>query len=152
MILDTIDHSVRYEPLHPRLRLAFSFLRGMNGQEADGRHEIDGDDVFALVQRVITKPIAEVEFEAHRRYIDVQYLLEGEETILWAPISAITETVRLYDETKDVAKWRLVHPHTPLRLRPGTFAIFYPEDAHSPCVAAPEPGPVTKVVIKVRGA
>lgn len=152
MILDTLAHSARYETLHPRFALAFAFLRDLTGHETEGRHDIAGDEVFALVQRTTTKPPAEAEFEAHRRYIDIQCVLQGRETILWVPLDTLSQPTRPYQEEKDVAKWKLVQPHTLLRMEPGSFAIFYPEDAHSPCVAAESPETVTKVVIKVRAA
>lgn len=150
MILDTLDQSARYEAIHPRFAKAFAFLRAMTGNEADGRHEIDGDDVFALVQRVTTKPMAEAQFEAHRRYIDIQYVLRGKETILWAPLATMSELTRPYEEDKDIAKWRLISAHTPLHMSSGHFTIFYPEDAHAPCVVWEETGEVTKAVIKIR--
>ena len=150
MVLDTLDHSARYEALHPRFAKAFAFLHALSGNEEDGRHDIDGDDVFALVQRVKTKPMAEAEFEAHRRYIDIQYLFGGKETILWSPLASMAEQTRPYDDTKDIAKWRLISAHTPLHMSPGHFTIFFPEDAHAPCVVWEESGEVAKVVIKIR--
>jgi len=95
MILDTLGHSARYESLHPRFAKAFAFLRAMTGSEAPGRHEIEGDDLFALIQQVTTKPLNEALFEAHRQYIDVQYVQHGRKTILWAPLESMRRKLAL---------------------------------------------------------
>ena len=150
MILDTLGQSARYESLHPRFAKAFAFLRGMTGTEAPGRHEIDGDDLFALVQQVTTKPLNEALFEAHQQYIDVQYVYHGRETILWAPLKSMREQTRAYDASRDIAKWEVIPDFTPLHLEAGYFTILYPEDAHAPCVEWEQATDVFKAVVKVR--
>lgn len=149
MIQDTLDNSARYEVLNPRFSKAFAFLRAVDGTQATGRHEIDGDRVFALVQKYSTKPVEGALFEAHRKYIDVQYVHSGRETILWAPLAAMKEGTMAYDETKDAALWKLVREVTPLHLGSGHFAILFPQDAHAPCVEWEKPEDVFKVVVKV---
>jgi len=152
MILGTIDHAARYEALHPLFAPAFAFLRSMTGSEAPGRHEIAGDDVFALVQEVRTIPAEQAQFEAHQVYIDIQFVLRGRETILWAPLASMKELTRPYDAIKDIAKWSMTSDVTPLHLTTGRFAILYPEDAHAPCVEWDQSDVVFKTVIKVRAA
>jgi len=149
MIQDTLDNSAGYEVLGPRFSKAFAFLRGVDGTQTTGRHEIDGDRIFALVQKYSTKPAGSALFEAHRNYIDVQYVHSGRETILWAPLAAMKEETMAYDGAKDAALWKLVHDVTPLRLGPGHFAILFPQDAHAPCVEWERPEEVFKVVVKV---
>ncbi len=149
MIQDTLDNSARYEVLNPRFSKAFEFLRVVDGTLAPGRHQIDGDDVFALVEKYFTKPMDGALFEAHRKYIDVQYIYSGRETILWAPLASMKEITRPYDEIKDAAKWKLVPDVTPLHMGAGHFAILFPEDAHAPCVEWDRPEEVFKVVVKV---
>ena len=113
MIQDTLDHSACYEALSPRFAQAFKFLRTVDGTQAPGRHEIDGDRVFALVQKYATKPVESALFEAHRKYIDVQYVHRGRETILWAPLAAMKEETMAYDGAKEAALWKLVRDVTP---------------------------------------
>lgn len=149
MIQDTLENSARYEALSPRFANAFAFLRAVDGTQVLGRHEIDGDEVFALVQSYATKPVESALFEAHRKYIDVQFLYRGRETILWAPLAAMKEATMLYDESKDAALWKLVPDTTPLHLSAGHFAILFPTDAHAPCVEWEKPQDVFKVVVKV---
>ncbi len=149
MILDTLENATRYEPLHSRFARAFAFLRAVDGTQEPGRHDLDGDRCFALVQRYETKPVEQALFEAHRRHIDVQFVHSGHETILWAPLAAMQEETMAYCEEKDAALWKLVSDATPLHLSAGRFAILFPQDAHAPCVAWKAPGQVFKVVVKV---
>ena len=85
-------------------------------------------------------------WESHRRYADVQFVQTGHERIGWAPLSAMTVT-RPYDLEKDVQL--LSGSGTMLPVPAGTFAIFLPQDAHMPCIAADKPAPVRKIVIKL---
>lgn len=149
MIQDTLDNSARYEAMNSRFAKAFAFLRTVDGTQALGRHEIDGDRCFALVQAYATKPIGSAKFEAHRKYIDVQFLFRGRETILWAPLAAMKGQTMAYDETKEAALWNLVPDVTPLHLGAGHFVILFPEDAHAPCVEWEKSEEVFKVVVKV---
>ena len=152
MIHDTLQNSARYEVLSPRFARAFAYLRGVDGTQALGRHELDGDNVFALVQKYSTKPVEAALFEAHRKYIDVQFVQSGRETILWAPLATMREETLAYDEKKDVALWKLVPDVTPVHLSAGHFVILFPEDAHAPTVVWETPTEVFKVVVKVKVA
>jgi len=145
--LNNIDYQVL---MTLSLRKAFDFLRGRNLYALpDGRVDIDGDRVFALVQRYETVRTEAPMFEYHRKYIDVQFMAKGEEVIGWA----IAETMKIteaYDEKKDICfgtvkkgKW------TPVLLQAGEVAVLWPEDAHAPKLAADDPIQVMKIVIKV---
>jgi YhcH/YjgK/YiaL family protein len=149
MILDTLDNSARYESLNSRFARAFAYLRTVDGTQALGRHDLDGDRCFALVQTYETKPVEKALFEAHRKYIDVQFIHSGRETILWAPLAAMQEQTMPYSEEKEAALWKLVPDMTPLHLSAGHFAILFPQDAHAPCVEWGKPEQVFKVVVKV---
>lgn len=149
MILDTLDHAARYEALHPRFAQAFAYLRSVDGTQPLGRHYLDGDNLFAIVETYATKPVENALFEAHRRYIDVQFIHRGRETILWAPLPLMREETRPYETEKDIAKWKLVPDVTPLHLSAGHFAILFPQDAHAPCVEWGASEQVFKVVVKV---
>lgn len=134
----------------PSLRKAIDFLRGRDIHALpDGRVDIDGERVFALVQRYETARTEAPKFEYHRKYIDVQFIASGEEIIGWAT-SETMKITEAYDEKKDICfgtvrkgKW------TPVLLQAGQAAVLRPEDAHAPKLAAGEPLPVMKIVIKV---
>jgi biofilm protein TabA len=149
MILDTLDQAGRYEGLNSRFAKAFAYLRTVDGTQPLGRHDLDGDACFALVQTYETKPVEKALFEAHRKYIDVQYIHSGRETILWAPLAAMREETLAYTEAKEAALWKLVPDMTAMHLSAGHFAILFPEDAHAPCVQWDGPDQIFKVVVKV---
>lgn len=149
MILDSLTLWHRYAPLHPRLGHAFAFLEQVRPDIAIGRHEIAGDDVFALVQRYQTRPIEGMQLEAHRRYIDVQYLVTGREAIHWAPLRDLAEATQAYDPVKDAGLYALSAVAVPVPLRAGQFMMLFPDDAHAPCCCIDAPSEVVKVVVKV---
>jgi len=149
MIAGTLAQSSRYASLSPHFGAAFDFLRDLPAGLPPGRHDIAGDDCFALVQVYTTKPPAAAKFEAHRNYIDIQFVQSGRETLLWAPVTGLAET-KPYDSEKDYALFAAPTNATQLRLHAGEFTIFYPEDAHAPCLELDGPCEVRKVVIKVR--
>ena len=149
MIAGTLAQSSRYASLAPHFEAAFAFLRNLPADLPPGRHDIAGDDCFALVQAYTTRPLSAAKFEAHRNYVDIQFVQAGRETLLWTPLTGLAET-KPYDSEKDYALFAAPANPTPLRLRAGEFAIFYPEDAHSPCLELDGPCEVRKVVIKMR--
>jgi biofilm protein TabA len=150
MILDNLTQWRQYVALSPRFEKAFDFLDHFDGQTKLGRNEIDGDNVYALVQRYTTKPAEEGKFEAHRKYIDVQYLHTGRETILWAPLSSLTKVIMPYDASGDAALFGHPPESLPLHLGTGQFTILFPEDGHVPGCVWEKPCEVFKVVVKVR--
>lgn len=139
----------RQAPALPGLDLALAFLRRPDAAGLpDGRYEIDGERVFALVQRYETAA-GEPRFEAHRRYADVQYLAAGSEVIGAAPLAALRVT-EPYDAGRDICFGSVPADRASLlTLAAGELAILYPEDAHAPRLAAGAPAPVTKIVVKV---
>ncbi len=147
MIVDVLENAELYAGLHPGLVRGLNLLREAKVIElATGRHEIDGDRFFAMVQQYKTRPLSRIAWEAHRRYYDVQYVAVGEERIGYANIAHMLET-QPYDAEKDVALYEgegsFVVLHT------GMFAIFGPQDVHAPCLAVERPLTVLKMVIKV---
>jgi biofilm protein TabA len=149
MVLDILANAARYESLNSRFAQAFAWLRTMDGTQELGRHDIDGDHCFALVQTYESKPIEKAKFEVHRKYIDIQFIHSGRETILWAPLDTMKEETMAYSDEKDAALWKLTADTTPLHVSAGHFAILWPQDAHAPCIEWDKPEQVFKVVVKV---
>jgi biofilm protein TabA len=149
MVLDTLANATRYERLNSRFAKAFAYLRTVDGTQQLGRHDLDGDQCYALVQTYETKPVEKAKFEAHRKYIDIQFIQNGRETILWAPLATMKEETMAYSDEKDAALWKLTEDTTPLHVSAGHFAILWPEDAHAPCVEWGKSETVFKVVVKV---
>ena len=150
MIVTDLVHFERQVPLTPAIRKAVEFLRRPDlASLTDEKVVIDGDKVFALPQRCETEANASPRFEYHRKYIDIQFVVEGDEVIAWAPAEKLTITAP-YDREKDITFGTApADAVTPVRLRPGQLAVLYPEDAHAPRLAAGSPGKVFKIVVKV---
>jgi YhcH/YjgK/YiaL family protein len=149
LILTTLADSAPYEALGPRIAAGLRWLRSMDPAIADGRHPIEGDDVFALVQTYETVPGTEKRLETHVRHVDLQYVASGPERILHAPAAALTVQTP-YDEAADIAFYAEPPFASSLLMRPGDLAVFYPDDAHKPGCMAGGRHTVRKVVVKVR--
>jgi len=150
MIVDTLEQHHPYLSFSPRFAAAFAFLQNVPANIPLGRHDIDGDNCFALVQTYTSKPLTQAKFEAHKKYLDIQFIQSGRETLLWAPLAACTQITEPYLEEKDVMFFALPAAMTQINLRAGEFAIFSPTDGHAPGVEYGGAVEVRKIVIKVR--
>ena len=148
MIIDILTQSSRYEALNPLFEAAFRFLRGTDLQSlADGRTVIDGDRLFALTQSYETQPAQDGKLETHRQYIDIQFIISGEEYIGYAPLDGL-HLACPFNTEKDIC---FHHGDAAgfTRLTAGMFAVFFPYDAHLPGRHFTAPARVKKVVLKV---
>jgi len=147
MILDILSNAGLYRSLHPRLAQALDYLATARLAELPpGKQTIDGDHLFALVNDYCTQPQEKCRFEAHRRYADIQLMVRGVERIGVAQATALTVD-EPYAADRDIA---FFHGQGDLvTLDEGTFAIFFPHDAHQPGIAVAESLAVRKVVMKV---
>lgn len=114
-----------------------------------GRHEIDGDDIFVLIQEMPTKPAAQLRPEAHRRYIDVQILLSGREAYGFCLPDADLEPVDDRLETQDIAFYPDHPDQYSVRLDVNDFIVFFPGEFHRPCCEIDGSVDIRKAVIKV---
>ena len=146
MIIDQLKNASMYYAVSPRLERALRYLEMMDLEGlAPDRYEIAGDQVFAMVQEYDSKRMEEGLCEAHRNYIDVQYVVSGAEKMGYAATDKLTAGE--YDGEKDFLP--LEGEGEFLELTAGTFVILGPQDAHMPGMAIAEPTPVKKVVVKV---
>jgi YhcH/YjgK/YiaL family protein len=143
--LDTLENAAKYTGLIPGASDAFGFLGqpGLADLEP-GKHEIAGDRVFAIVARENGRNISDGKLEGHRKYIDIQYVISGDESMGWAPRAGLIHSTE-YDEEKDLEFFD-GDPESMVRVAPGSFALFLPTDAHLPLIGN---GPIHKVVVKV---
>jgi biofilm protein TabA len=155
MVLDTLEHSKKYASLHPAFARAFEFL---NGPECPGlvagaaleeaghrRHAIDGDLLYLSLDRTEGRGRDGARLEVHRRYIDIQLTIDGDEEIGWRPLAACATPDGQYDSARDVGFFT-DRPESWLSLPAGYFAIFFPDDAHAPLAGR---GLLTKAVMKI---
>jgi biofilm protein TabA len=150
MIASDLKHVEDQLAVTPCLQKALSFLRWTNVSElVEGKIEIEGERIYALVQCYDTLAADEPKFEFHRKFIDVQYIVSGEEVIGWASVERVAIT-QVYDEDKDIAFGTVpLSEVTPVHLCVGQLVVLYPEDAHAPKLAAGKLSPVKKIVVKV---
>ncbi len=150
MIYDTLNNIAFYKGLSPDIYEGLKFLRQVNPDIAVGTYQLT-PNVKAIVSEYTTKEVNENGYEAHRQNVDIQFLLKGKEQIACLPLEELSET-KPYSEETDAAFYNAVSDFSPstLPLRPGYFAIFYPQDGHMPCLSISKPEAVKKVVVKVR--
>ncbi|HNR42112.1 MAG TPA: YhcH/YjgK/YiaL family protein [Bacteroidales bacterium] len=129
---------------------AFVYLKNISPDDLEpGRHDIDGDNLYASVSEYISKDPEEAQYEAHRKYIDIQYVLSGKELIGLAPASELDELLEEYDPEKDIEFMTVRNPAM-LNAVPGRLFFFFPGELHCPGLKDGENSPVKKVVIKVK--
>lgn len=106
-------------------------------------------DIFALGQVYITKPRERCQYESHKKYIDIQLIVDGKEIIEVSNSSSLDILIP-YDNMKDVMFYKQpVNANSRLILNKGDIAIFYPFDAHMPCVSYSQDDIVIKTVVKI---
>jgi YhcH/YjgK/YiaL family protein len=148
MILQPLAEAEALAALAPGIGAGLAWLRGFDPATPDGRYPIEGERVFALVSRYHTGPATEKRFETHRRHLDLQYLAEGRERILYLPLGGL-EVETPYDEAKDITFYAEPKFSSSLLMEPGDLAVFFPGDGHKPGCMAGGRDPVLKVVVKV---
>jgi len=147
MIYDKLENMETYFPVSERLAKGLLLLKTADFTCLDdGKYEVDGDKLFYMLQSYESKEDND-QPETHRKYIDIQYLLSGEELIGVGALSDMTEEVSANPE-RDI--WFHHGPLSNIKIGNGYFAVFFPQDAHAPCIAVEKPSPVRKVVVKVK--
>jgi YhcH/YjgK/YiaL family protein len=129
---------------------AFTFLKSNNLPELEiKRHDIDGDNLYAPVTDYLTKNEEDAKFEAHQKYIDIQYVISGVEQMSVAPMAMKKDIITPYDPAKDI-EFMTVKESKNYKATPERFFIFFPSDIHRPGVKAGNNSQVRKIVVKVK--
>ena len=138
-----------YATLHPAFTKAFDEMNRILTEGAeDGKIVLDGDKLFINVQSYTSKPESDCGFEAHKKYIDIQLILEGEEIIGYESEDKLSLT-KEYDESADYMLYSLNGEYDKIRLTRGDFVILFTEEPHAPAIAANTPAHVRKAVVKI---
>jgi YhcH/YjgK/YiaL family protein len=149
MIFDTLANADRYAALHALFPRAFEFLRNTDLKAlAPGRYPIEGERLFAIVEAAAGRSRDQAKLERHRKYIDIQFVLEGTDEMGWKPVRDCHEPIADYHAEKDIQFFRDA-PASWIATPPGAFCIFFPEDAHAPLVSN---GQIRKVILKIAAA
>ena len=149
MIFDTLSHLPQYLPSDVQ-KVFETFFSRLCPDTTDGKYGIREPDVFAQISSYNTRPPQEGRFENHKRFVDIQILLSGSEMIYVTPLDGLIPDTD-YDEQNDIRFYRSPdRPAVQLSLKPGSFAMFFPQDAHCPQLT-PHTGVqnVKKVVVKI---
>jgi YhcH/YjgK/YiaL family protein len=147
MIVDRLENMQKYQPLGRRISVALAYLQATDFSQVEiGEHPIEGKDIFAIVNDYALNSETEGQLEAHREYIDIQFLAQGGESIGYVPYRE-QQMISAYSAEDDCACY--AGTSSLIRLEQGMFAIFFPEDLHMPGIGDPDEK-VRKVVVKIR--
>lgn len=148
MILDKIENANLYRNIHPGIGKAFDYIKSIDFSNlSTGKHEIDGDALFAILNAYETAPVNGKLMESHLRYIDVQYVVEGVEEMGITTKCGQTPK-KAYDSNDDYMLFD--GSYDVITVKEGMFAIFFPDDIHMPEITTNKPSKVKKLVIKVK--
>jgi biofilm protein TabA len=146
--IDKIQFAKQYHLNQTAWDKAFPYLKNTDLKTlANGRHVIDGDNVYAIVTEAPTKDYDKTAFESHRKYLDLQYVITGEENMAKAPVTTVTVN-KPYDEAADIAYY--TGEGKIYTVPAGTFMLFFPSDAHRPNITPGGNKLVKKIVIKIK--
>lgn len=148
MIIDKLSNSHLYSGLGERIDKVFAYLKETDFSIIElGKYEIDGENIFALVNEYNTKDETEGKLEAHKKYIDVQFVAKGSELMGYAPLE-IQKVIDDYNEQNDITFFS--GDKSFIQVDEGMFAIFFPTDVHLPGIKVNKKSYVKKIVIKVK--
>jgi len=148
MITDKLQNASLYYGISEKIAVSLKYLQNTDLSEfQNGKYEIESDEIFAIIQDYNTKPLIEGKFEAHKKYIDIQYIIKGVEKMGYVNINKLKPSVE-YDEEKDIMFFEGGGDF--LTVDEGFFAIFMPEDAHMPGIKSKTSEYVKKAVIKIK--
>jgi len=149
MIVDSFTNHKLYINIHPGFEKAFRFVNTHDLNKLElGKHLIDGDDLFVILMEYETKDAADCIKENHQKYIDIQYMVKGDELMGVSLFSGQVATTP-YDDTRDAAFYKNDYESL-VKIREGEFAIFFPHDLHMPSINVLEKQMIRKAVFKVR--
>ncbi|MBD0286886.1 MAG: YhcH/YjgK/YiaL family protein [Flavisolibacter sp.] len=148
--IDKVQFAKQYHLNQAAWDKAFAYLKNTDLKTlANGKHVIDGDKVYATVSEAPTKDYDKTAFESHRKYIDLQYVIAGEENMAKAPVTSVTVS-KPYDEATDLANY--TGEGKIYTVPAGTFMLFFPTEAHRPNITPGGNKVVKKIVIKINVA
>jgi YhcH/YjgK/YiaL family protein len=146
MILDTICNIEQYSKLHPLFQQVFEYIHNTDLHKlASGKHIVLNDDIFVLIQRGPGQTKADSTLECHRKYIDIQLVLDGTDEMGWKPLADCQQAIDSFNIANDVQFFKDL-PLNWLTIPPNKFCIFFPEDAHSGMISE---HPIHKAVFKI---
>ena len=149
MLFSSIKNASHNDISSERFQRALAWLATTDMSTIEcGRHDIVGDEVFANVMEFTTVPAGEKNFEAHRRYADIHYVISGVERLAVAPVDEV-EPVCDFNEEDDFGLYANPAREAWVTLHEGDIVVTPPEDAHKPGCCEDAPAPLKKICVKV---
>ncbi len=146
MILDSLKNSSLYESMHPLFKRAFDYLKSHDLDSLEpGKIVLDGDKLYISISEYQGKTPEAARLETHEKYIDIQVIISGTETMGWRAANDCKHAIAPYDTVKDISFYS-DSPVSFVDVHPGEFTVFFPGDGHAPCIGK---GHIKKAVIKV---
>lgn len=146
--IDKVQFAKQYHLNQAAWDKAFAYLKNTDLQTlSNGRHVIDGDNVYAIVTEAPTKDYDKTAFESHQKYIDLQYVITGDENMAKAPVASVAVN-KPYDDKADIAYY--TGEGKIYDVPAGTFMLFFPGEAHRPNITPGGNQVVKKIVIKIK--
>ena len=147
MIVDKISNAKQYYKLGFRIEKALKYLKDTDlSQIKTGKYQIDGHNIFAVVLEYETKNLEQGLWEAHRKYIDIQYIISGKEKMGYSCIDDMKIPIE-YEEKNDIIFFEGQGDY--ITINEGAFALFTPNDVHMPSIKVDNPQCVKKLLIKI---
>jgi len=147
MITDKIENIDKYKNLSERIKKGIEFIQNTDLVNAKtGKYIIEGDNIYAGIDEYNTRSKDVSMPEIHKKYLDIQYIISGNELMGYAPFNN-QQVVTEYNAEKDIAF--LNSEVSFFDFKENHFAIFFPEELHMPCISKNESSPIKKVVVKV---
>ncbi len=148
MVYDYLANAEKYEGLSAGIAAGFAVLQDRDLTVLEpGDYPIFGEDIILKIQSYNTKPVAQARLEAHRRYIDIQYIVSGEEKIAVGALEQAGETLEARPEN-DI--WFYAGSvDDALTVKAGQFMVLFPDETHATGIAVSESIPVRKALVKV---
>lgn len=148
MIADKLQNAETYYGCHKQFPAAFAFLRKAVAEDLPcGKYILEGAELYANIMEYDSKVASTT--ETHKNYIDIQYIVSGIERMDFCDIANVTPNTD-YNEVKDVLFYADSAQMSVCLVEAGSFAIFFPQDAHKPGLCNGAPAPVKKIVVKVK--
>lgn len=148
-----VDHAESYRGLGAGIDAAIAFLKTCDvATRPDGKHLVNADGVFVIVQRYATKSEAAAVWETHRKHVDVQYIGQGRERMGWCRRTPALTIRQPYCDDREAEFYEPPTDAAFIELEAGEFAVFWPDDVHAPSLTPlgdAQPRDVLKVVVKV---
>jgi len=151
MVFDTLQHAETYMRLGKGIETALRFFQAYqdDGANLPAKTILDGENIFVNGVNYTSEAKPQGQLEAHQKYIDVMYVVEGEERFFYKPLAQVSRITMPYSAEKECTLAEIDADAAQVRFSAGQFLIFFPQDAHLAAQLWDKPCKVRKFIAKV---